>query len=138
MQIRPDEPFQMPSRKHPGDAGLDLYTSRYIQVYPNLSAKVATNVAVELPPGTFGLIVPRSSTLPGHGLHVALGVIDAGYRGELVVSVHNLGDSAVPLAPGDRIAQLLILPLIVPETVYLVQSLSESPRGSKGLGSTGR
>ena len=92
--------------------------------------------AVAIPEGHVGLVADRSS-LARRGLKTAGGVIDAGYRGELAVVVRNLAPEAIELAPGDRIAQLLIIPIATPAPVE-VESLGETARGTGGFGSTGR
>ena len=139
-------PFQLlsdqatlPTRAHPGDAGLDLYAAEAVTIDPGERRSVGTGVAVALPPGTAGLVVPRSGLAARHGIALvnAPGVIDAGYRGELRVLLLNT-DAAEPFAvtPGDRVAQLLVVRVDLPEPVA-VAALGTSARGDGGFGSSG-
>ena len=130
----------LPTRAHPGDAGVDLYAAEAITIEPGERRSVGTGVAVALPPGTAGLVVPRSGLAARHGIALvnAPGVIDAGYRGELRVLLLNT-DRAEPfaIAPRDRIAQLLVVRVDLPEPVA-VAALGTSARGDGGFGSSGR
>ena len=130
----------LPTRAHPSDAGLDLYAAEAVRIEPGERRSVGTGVAVALPPGTAGLVVPRSGLAARHGMALvnAPGVIDAGYRGELRVLLLNT-DAAEPfaVAPGDRIAQLLIVRVDLPEPIA-VATLGDSARGHGGFGSSGR
>jgi dUTP pyrophosphatase len=135
-RLRPSEPCVGPKRQHRGDAGLDLAISRYTQVFPGQSVQMSTNMAVAIPLGYFGLVLPRSSTLWRNGLHVSTGTIDSGYRGEVMVLARNLTDKATTVNVGDRIAQMLVLP--VPQFEFEeVEELEEGDRGPFGFGSTG-
>ena len=140
-------PFQLlsdqatlPTRAHPGDAGLDLYAAEAMRIEPGERRSVGTGVAVALQPGTAGLVVPRSGLAARHGIALvnAPGVIDAGYRGELRVLLLNT-DGAEPFAvsPGDRVAQLLVVRVDLPEPVAVAE-LGASARGGGGFGSSGR
>ena len=129
----------VPARAHPGDAGLDLVAVEAHDLPPGGRAAVPTGLAVAIPPGHAGLVVPRSGLARRHGVTVANapGLIDAGYRGELVVLLVNLGEAPHRVEPGDRIAQLVVAPvaLSVPrETDALPES---DGRGEGGFGSTG-
>lgn len=130
----------LPTRAHPGDAGLDLYAVEAAHIGPRERWSVPTGIAAEIPEGYAGLVVPRSGLAREHGVTVgnSPGLIDAGYRGELTVLLHN-NDPAETfrIAPGDRIAQLIITPVLTPTPVE-VESLTESDRGDAGFGSTGR
>lgn len=129
----------LPRRAHEGDAGLDLCSVEELTIEPGERAMVATGIAVELPPGHAGWVVPRSGLAARHGISVvnAPGLIDAGYRGEVRVLLLNT-DSTEPfeIAAGDRIAQLVVAPVAAVE-VFEAGSLSESSRGERGFGSTG-
>jgi dUTP pyrophosphatase len=130
----------LPTRAHEGDAGLDLYASESAHIGPGERWQVATGIAVEIPAGHAGLVVPRSGLARRNGISVvnAPGLIDAGYRGELKVLLLNNDPAEVfRIAPGDRIAQLVITPVVVAEPA-LAESLSASERGEGGFGSTGR
>jgi dUTP pyrophosphatase len=121
-------------------AGLDLSSVDDLILGPGERAAVATGWAVAIPPGMAGLVVPRSGNALRHGLTVANapGLIDSGYRGELKVILANLGPEPVAIAAGDRIAQLVITPVVL-GGVSEVDALPESDgRGDGGFGSTGR
>ena len=130
----------LPTRAHEGDAGLDLYAAEPARIGPGERASVGTGVAVQLPPGSVGLVVPRSGLAARHGIALvnSPGVIDAGYRGEVRVLLLNTdrGES-FGVAPGDRIAQLLVVRVDVLAPVALAE-LDRSERGNGGFGSSGR
>ena len=129
----------LPERAHPGDAGLDLRSTVDVEVAPGSRALVPTGLAVAIPDGHAGLVLPRSGLASKVGLTLANapGLIDAGYRGEVVCAVVNLDRTeTVRIARGDRIAQLVVV--AVPEaTAVEVTDLPGSVRGSGGFGSTG-
>lgn len=135
-----DSRAKMPTRAHPGDAGLDLCCLDAVELGAGERARVATGIAVELPAGHAGLIVPRSGLAAKHGLSIvnAPGLIDEGYRGELQVLLLNTdGGQAVSLEAGERIAQLIVI-AVAQLTPVEVDSLDESSRGEQGFGSSGR
>jgi dUTP pyrophosphatase len=130
----------LPSRAHEGDAGLDLYASESAHIGPGERWQVPTGVAVEVPPGHAGLVLPRSGLAKRHGISLvnSPGLIDSGYRGEIKVLLLNNDPAEVfRIEPGDRIAQLVITPVVLPEPVE-AESLSDSERGEGGFGSSGR
>ena len=130
----------MPTRAHQGDAGLDLYAAESAHIGPGERWQVGTGIAVEIPAGHAGLVLPRSGLARRHGISLvnAPGLIDAGYRGEVKVLLLNNDPAEVfRINPGDRIAQLVVTPLATVEPVA-AQSLSETERGEDGFGSTGR
>lgn len=136
-RLDPDAP--LPERAHPGDAGLDLRSMVDVVVEPGARALVPTGLAVAIPVGYAGLVLPRSGLASRHGLTMANapGLIDSGYRGEIICAVVNLDrDHAVRITRGDRIAQLVIVPVPAVHPV-LVDELSSSSRGEGGFGSTG-
>jgi dUTP pyrophosphatase len=137
VRVRPEG--QLPSAQHPGDAGLDLRAAAGLTVKPGERAMVPTGVAVAIPDGHAGLVLPRSGLASKQGLTLANapGLIDAGYRGEVICAVVNLDPhEAVEISAGDRIAQLVIVAM--PEvSAKLVEELPESSRGTGGFGSTG-
>lgn len=136
---RLDPTVALPGYAHPGDAGLDLRANVDAVVGPGERAMVPTGLAVAIPEGHAGLVLPRSGLASRQGLTLANapGLIDAGYRGEIVCAVVNL-DPAQPvkIARGDRIAQLVIVPF-APAEPEAVDHLPETPRGADGFGSTG-
>ena len=130
----------LPSRAHAGDAGLDLCCLDLIEIAAGERARVPTGIAIELPAGHAGLIVPRSGLAAKQGISIvnAPGLIDEGYRGELQVLLLNTDLSlAVTLEAGERIAQLVVIPVAL-LTPLEVESFSESSRGEQGFGSSGR
>lgn len=129
-----------PSSAHPGDAGYDLRACEPASIPPGGRASVGTGVAVAIPDGHAGLVLPRSGLAARHGIGLvnAPGLIDAGYRGEIRVLLLNTDrEAAFEVAPGDRIAQLVVVRHEAPELVE-VDSLDETARGVGGFGSTGR
>ncbi|HEX5951514.1 MAG TPA: dUTP diphosphatase [Actinomycetota bacterium] len=136
---RLDQGAVLPERAHPGDAGLDLRSAADVVVEPGERAMVPTGLAVAIPEGHAGLVLPRSGLASRRGLTLANapGLIDAGYRGEVICAVVNLDRSQpVQIARGDRIAQLVIV--AVPDVrSVLVDELPDTPRGVGGFGSTG-
>ena len=130
----------LPSRAHAGDAGLDLCCLDQIEIAPGERARVPTGIAIELPAGHAGLIVPRSGLAAKQGISIvnAPGLIDEGYRGELQVLLLNTDRRlAVTLEAGERIAQLVVIPVAL-LTPLEVEAFSESSRGEQGFGSSGR
>lgn len=136
LRIVLDEGAKMPLRAHPFDAGLDLFTRTEGVVPARGSAVFDTGVRVEIPEGYVGFIKSKSGLNVKKNL-LAEGVIDAGYTGPIIVKVYNHGDEDVLLRAGDKLTQLVILPVALPE-VELVESLTETERGASGFGSTGR
>ena len=130
----------VPSRAHEGDAGLDLYACEAAHLGPGERWSVGTGVAVEVPEGHAGMVLPRSGIARDHGIALvnSPGLIDAGYRGEVRVLLLNTDPAETfRVEPGERIAQLVVVPVGLPEPVE-VESLSESSRGDGGFGSSGR
>jgi dUTP diphosphatase len=137
---RIDSGVPLPGRAHPGDAGLDLHAAEDVSLKPGERASVATGLAVAIPEGYAGFVVPRSGLAAKHGVGVvnAPGLIDSGYRGEIRVLLVNLDPSeAVELRRGERIAQLVIQRVEQP-MLREVSELPPSARGEGGFGSTGR
>jgi dUTP pyrophosphatase len=135
-----NEGARLPGRAHEGDAGLDLHAAERAKIEPGARAAVATGVAVEIPPGHAGLVLPRSGLAARHGIALvnAPGLIDSGYRGEVRVLLLNTDrEHPFEIEPGDRIAQLLITPVADAEPVEAVE-LASSTRGEDGFGSSGR
>lgn len=137
LSVDPELPLPVPA--HPGDAGLDLMARIDFSLGPGERAAVGTGLAVEIPVGHAGLVLPRSGLARRHGVTLvnSPGLIDAGYRGEIEVLLVNLGSEAVGFQRGERIAQLVIVPVASVQWV-VAESLSPSTRGADGFGSTGR
>ena len=130
----------LPTRAHQGDAGLDLYAAQPAHLGPGERWSVPTGVAVEIPEGHAGLVLPRSGLARKHGIALANspGLIDAGFRGELTVLLLNTDPAEVyRVEAGDRIAQLVVVAVQTPEPVE-AEALVESARGDGGFGSSGR
>jgi dUTP pyrophosphatase len=125
----------LPTRAHADDAGLDLYALEDVLLDSHQGKVARTGIALALPQGFVGQVADRSS-LAKRGLKTAGGIIDAGYRGEIQVVIWNLSTTPVQLKRGERVAQLLIIPVATP-AVLEVQTLDETQRGAKGFGSSG-
>jgi dUTP pyrophosphatase len=131
---------RLPSRAHPGDAGLDLHAAEAVAIPPGGRAAVATGVALEIPPAHAGLVLPRSGLAARHGIALvnSPGLIDSGYRGEVKVLLLNTDrERPFQVEPGDRIAQLVVIPLAEAEPVEVAE-LTGSARSDGGFGSSGR
>jgi dUTP pyrophosphatase len=130
----------IPTRAHPGDAGLDLYSTEIAHLGPGERWSVGTGIAIEVPEGHAGLVLPRSGLAREHGIALvnAPGLIDAGYRGEVRVLLLNTDPAeTVRIEAGARIAQLMVTPVAIAEPVEVTE-LSDSSRGEGGFGSSGR
>ena len=142
--VRLDRDLPLPSRAHDGDAGVDLFSAQDVELAPGERALVSTGVAVAVPFGMVGLVHPRSGLAARVGLSIvnSPGTIDAGYRGEIKISLINL-DPRTPIVVrrGDRIAQLLVqrveLPELVEVTSFDEAGLADTTRGDGGHGSSG-
>lgn len=130
---------EIPVYAHPGDAGADLVSAEAVHLEPGQRALVGTGVRIALPDGWVAFVVPRSGLAVKHGITIvnAPGTVDAGYRGEIRVSLLNTDvEHAYDIAVGDRIAQLIVMP--VPRARFIpVDELPDSIRGDGGFGSTG-
>ncbi len=129
----------IPRYAHPGDAGMDLFSCESISLLPGERKLIATGIAMCIPEGYVGLVWDKSGLAANHGLKTMAGVIDAGYRGEIKVLVHNLSGGAYAVEAGSKIAQLLIQPVERGEIAEIsgVQELGETSRGDQGFGSSG-
>lgn len=135
-----NEDAVLPTRAHEGDAGLDLYACEAAHIGPGERWSVGTGVAVEIPDGHAGLVLPRSGLAKKHGIALvnAPGLIDFGYRGEIRVLLLNTDPAEIfRVEPGDRIAQLVITPIALPAPIES-NALADSARGDGGFGSSGR
>ena len=136
MKIKLDPGAYVPERAHPTDAGLDLKTPKSFYLRPKDTVVVDTGVHVQLPPGTCGLMVAKS------GLNIkadilSTGLIDEGYTGSICVKLYNHGSEPYHFHAGDKISQLVILPVSY-EPIEIVDELDDTERGDKGFGSSGK
>lgn len=131
----------LPKRATAESAGLDLCAclEEALVLRPMEPTRIPTGIAIELPPGTAGLVYARSGLAGKHGVTLAngVGVIDSDYRGEVLVAMVNLSQKDYTIRPGDRIAQLVVSPVLLPEPVG-AEALSGTGRGEGGFGSTGK
>ena len=126
----------LPRRASDGAAGYDLFSSDSVTLGPGDLVCVPTGIAIKVPPGTYGRIAPRSGVTVKHHVHVGAGVIDSDYTGEIKVVLYNNGKNSATFEALDRIAQLIIEKIDLPE-IREVQELGETARGAGGFGSTG-
>ena len=132
-KIRPSA--KLPRRAHPGDAGLDLYAADYYSLFPGDSITVSTGIKMAIPAGYAGLIWDKSGVAKS-GIHTTAGVIDSGYRGEILVNMINLSEDIYHIAPGQKIAQILIQPALNLE-IKEDKIDDETSRNDNGFGSSG-
>lgn len=144
MRVKIDKGAILPTRAHEADAGLDLYATKdyviypysekYCGLYPN-SVSIDTGVHLEIPLGYFGKIESRSGLNVKNNIVSCGGVVDSGYNGSIVVKLYNLGGTPYTIHKGDKVAQIVIVPCLLPE-LEVVDKLDDTPRGSNGFGST--
>lgn len=125
----------LPRRAHPTDSGADLFALHRTELPPHAVTHVHTGVAVELPENTSGIIWGKSS-VESKGIKALAGLVDAPYRGELIVCMYNLNDTPFVFEQGQKVAQLVVLPTLYPDFEE-TEELSGTARGSGGFGSTG-
>jgi dUTP pyrophosphatase len=128
---------QLPTRGSDGAAGYDLQSIESCVILPGKRAVVATGLSIELPPGVYGRIAPRSGLAVKHGIQVGAGVVDADYRGEVKVVLFNHDSNPYLIKPGYRIAQLILERCETPDVEEILDS-SDTVRGQGGFGSTGQ
>ena len=136
MRIKLDNGAYKPTRAHSTDAGLDLYSTIRTIVAPLGSVIIDTGVHIELPPGTVGLIKSKSGLMTKNGI-TSDGTIDEDYRGSIRVMLFNHSRDFYMVEKGDKISQLVIMPILRPD-VEIVEQLTDTERGEKGFGSSGR
>lgn len=127
---------KLPHRAHPTDSGADLFALQRTVLPARAITKVHTGVAVELPENTSGIIWGKSS-VESKGIKAMAGLVDAPYRGELIVCMYNLNDTEFVFEAGDKVAQLVVLPTLYPGFTEVAE-LSQTARGEGGFGSTGK
>ena len=138
MKIKLDEGAIMPTKAHKSDAGFDLYTPKSFILSAGSSCTVDTGVHIELPEGTVGFLKSKSGLNVNRNVLSGEGVIDAGYTGSIVVKLRYFGDKTQIFNAGDKISQLVILPIYIPQNLEVVTELAETERGDNGFGSSGR
>lgn len=131
-----NEDAKLPTHGHPGDAGMDFYTNETVHFAPGEKGKVPTGVAIEIPEGYVGLIWDKSSISFNLGLKILGGVIDAGYRGEIIMCLLNTTDKEVVLEKGHKVAQMIIQKFEHCDIVETTE-LSDTVRADRREGSTG-
>lgn len=136
LKVMLDPGAKMPTRAHKTDAGLDLYSRENVRINAGNSCTFDTGVHIEIPAGFVGMVKSKSGLNVKHGC-TSEGVIDAGYTGSIAVKLYNNGYQPIFIEAGQKISQLVILPIITPE-LEQVGSLEETDRGSGGFGSTGK
>lgn len=136
IKIKLDDGAKMPTRAHETDAGLDLYARNKIYIFPHSSCVFDTGVHIAIPEGYVGFLKSKSGLNVKYGL-TSEGVIDAGYTGSICVKLYNNSGDPYMVYEGDKISQLVILPIITPD-LELVESLDDTDRGENGFGSSGR
>lgn len=129
--------IKLPTYAHPGDAGMDIYSREDVLLKAGSRYDFALGFKTEIPAGYVGIIFDRSSLAQKAGLHHLAGVIDAGYRGEWYVILQNLSNQEYQIKKGDKIAQILFLPITQVQLEEVVE-LRNSSRGEGGFGSTGK
>lgn len=136
VEITLDSEAVMPCRAHSADAGYDLFSREDAVIYPNSGGVFDTGVHVAIPEGYVGFLKSKSGLNVKHSIQ-SEGVIDSGYTGSIHVKLFNHGSKAVEIKKGQKISQLVLLPIITPELV-LVDHLEDTERGNNGFGSTGK
>lgn len=126
----------LPKYANPYDAGMDLYALETVTLQPNERQSISTGIAMAIPPGYVGLIWDKSGIAGKHGLKTMAGVIDAGYRGEIKIVVHNFSSQSYTFEKGTKVAQMLIQ-AVEQKQIVEVEELDDTTRGEGGFGSTG-
>lgn len=136
MKIKLDDGAKLPTRAHPDDAGLDIYSAEDATVNPKDFVTIRTGVHCEIPQGCVGLLTSKSGIMARSGV-TSRGTIDSGYTGEIKVTLFNHSYEPFAVRKGDKITQLVILPILTP-VLELADELESTDRGDNGFGSTGR
>ena len=137
MKIKLEDWAIMPTRAHSTDAGLDLRTPFDVAVPARSSVTIDTGVHIEIYHGLVGMLKSKSGLNVKHNI-TCEGVIDAGYTGSIVAKLYNNGDEDYHFKAGDKITQLVIMPVYIPNELQLVDNFEETERGDNGFGSSGR
>ena len=134
-KLRPDA--KLPHKAHAGDLGYDLFSDEGVAIFPHETKVVKTGIAIQFPVGYGGFIKDRSSVATKKGLHTVAGVIDNGYTGEIGMALYNGTESLIHIAPGEKIAQLVLIPTVDFTIEEVIETISLDGRGDNGFGSTG-
>lgn len=134
-KLRPDA--KLPHKAHAGDLGYDLFSDEGVAIFPHETKVVKTGIAIQFPAGYGGFIKDRSSVATKKGLHTVAGVIDNGYTGEIGMALYNGTESVIHIAPGEKIAQLVLIPTVDFTIEEVIETISLDGRGDNGFGSTG-
>jgi len=126
-----------PQKAHSGDLGYDLFAAEGVAIFPSETKVIKTGIALQLPQGYGAFIKDRSSVATKRGLHVVAGVIDNGYTGEICVALYNGTESLAHVKPGEKIAQLVLIPTVDFAVEEVTDISSADGRGENGFGSTG-
>ncbi len=136
LKVVLDTGAYMPTRAHKADAGYDLYSRETATIFPNSCGAFDTGVHMEIPEGYVGFLKSKSGLNVKHGIQ-SEGVIDSGYTGSICVKLYNHGTRAIRIHEGQKISQIVLLPIITPD-LELANSLDETERGDNGFGSSGK
>jgi dUTP pyrophosphatase len=128
---------RMPAYAHIGDAGMDLFSLEEVKVGVGETAKIKTGISIEIPERYVGLFWDKSGLSINHGIKILGGVIDSGYRGEIIVGVINLSKENYTFEKGHKVTQMLIQPIEIVDIVE-AEELNQTPRGEDRFGSTGK
>lgn len=134
QRLHPDA--TLPTYAHPGDAGMDVYSNEEVTLQPRERKAVSTGISMAVPEGYVALVWEKSGRALKEGLSTMAGVVDAGYRGEVMIVVLNVSETPIQISRGQKLAQILIQP-VVSGMIQEVESLEDSSRGTGGFGSTG-
>jgi dUTP pyrophosphatase len=134
---RLSEYARLPEKAHRGDLGYDLYSNEGAAIFPSETKIVKTGIAIQFPEGYGGFIKDRSSVATKKGLFTVAGVIDNGYIGEICIALYNGTESLIHVGPGEKIAQLVLIPTVNFEVKEVDEVISADQRGEGGFGSTG-
>jgi dUTP pyrophosphatase len=132
-----DPEAKLPNYAHSYDAGMDLYALEEVKIKPGEIARIRSGIAMEIPDGYVGLCWDKSGLSMKNGIKVLAGVIDAGFRGEIVMGVINLGKEEYTFEKGHKVMQMLVQPVEIMDIIE-VEELSDTSRGEGGFGSTGK
>ena len=128
---------RLPEKAHLGDLGYDLYSNEAAAIFPGETKIVKTGIAIQFPEGYGGFIKDRSSVATKKGLFTVAGVIDNGYIGEICIALYNGTDSLIHIGPGEKIAQLVLIPTVDFEVEEVTEVVPTDLRADGGFGSTG-